>query len=541
MGRKQVAPSARALVAAFACVAVSFLMATVASEWSDVRIRSDAALITASAAPSIVHLEAFRSEARRLVVLADDEIDRSVERQRQRAQAVALARRPARATAAPGRATQTTNPPPAGAVTAAPPDLTTNGLGAIATSTERLEREWTAYRSLALLPRGQQLAALAADVKAQFIEDLARALAALRVQDAPRALEILERRVKPAADALDDATVELVERNAQEANALAGRINRLGRRSIALALGLDALSVVLTIIAALLVLRFLRRYARLVEQRAEELELFASRVAHDILSPLGAASLALSYLTSKDEIDDPRARKMLALGLRGIERTRVIADDLLEFASAGARPDPTARAEVRAIVAAVVEEARPLADERQIVLVIDGVAVGSVCCSRGILSSLVSNLVRNAVKYVGAGPGKVVRVRVRIAGGFTRIEVEDNGPGLPPRMELAVFEPYVRGPDNQQPGIGLGLATVKRITEAHGGRVAVRSTPGFGCCFAIELPSAAAGLDGAAAAPESSSPQNPLPTPGNPPRVGPEDERLPGVAAEDPNPTSHVG
>ena len=508
MGRKQrPTPSARALVAAFGLVAVSFLLATLASEWSDVSIRRDAAQITRTAAPSIVHLEAFRSEARRLVVLADDEIDRSVDWQRL---APALAGAPA------------------------PPEATASA-AAITASTQRLRNEWQAYRATQALPREHELAALVADLQKDFLEDVARALEAARAGQAIAALELLERRVKPAADAVDDATVKLVERNAQAATRLGARIDQLGRRSIVLALGLDGVSVLLTISAVLLVLRLFRRYSQLVEQRAEELELFASRVAHDVLSPLGAASLALSYLADKGNLTDARARKMLALGQRGIERTRLIADDLLEFASAGARPDPSARADVRAVVAAVVDEARAMAEERKVELLVDAVVAGSVRCGQGILSILVSNLVRNAVKYVGDGPGKHVRVRARSIGAFVRVEVEDNGPGLPPHMEVAVFEPYVRGPNNQQPGIGLGLATVKRVAEAHGGRVDVRSTLGAGCCFAVELPSAHGGRAGAAAADEK-----PLPTPENPPRVA-EDERRRGVPAEDQNPSSHPG
>ena len=516
MGRKQGTPSARALVAAFAAVAVCFLVSTVVSELSNVKIRRDAALITGNAAPSIVHLEAFRSEARRLVVLADDEVDRSVERQRRRAE------QPKR----PGRIS------PADRSPAPPPEVSP-----LPGSLARLDDEWRAYRSLPAFPAERSLAAMVDDIKDRIVADLGRALAAARSGDAGAALDVLDRRIKPAADALDDATVKLVERNAQEATRLASRIDRLGRRSIAFAIGLDGVSVLLTIVAAFLVLGFLRRYTRLVDQRADQLEQFAGRVAHDVLSPLGAVSLALSYLTEEAVIEDPRARRMLALGRRGVERTRLIADDLLAFASAGARPDPEARADVGMVIAAVIDEARALAEERQVALSTDGTDAGSVRCAQGILSSVVSNLVRNGVKYVGEGPGKRVTVRARRAGAVVRIEVEDNGPGLPVAMEASVFEPYVRGPDNHQPGIGLGLATVKLIAEAHGGRVDVRSVAGAGCRFLVELPSARAAAEGEVGAAREKA----LPPPGNAPRVGAEDERRRDISSEDTNPSSQPG
>ena len=489
MGRKHAAPSARALTAAFAGVAASFLVATAVSEYSDVAIRRDAALITGNAAPSIVHLEAFRSETRRLALLADDYVDQSVAHRR------------------------------APLVVADALLATLNG-------------EWIAYRALPMSRGEVDLSARVADIKERFVRDLRRTLDAARAGDSTAALGLLDQRVKPAADALDETTARLVDINAGEARHLGQRIDDLGKQSIRLAIGLDALSVLLTVLAALLVYRFMRRYTRLVEDRAEELELFAGRVAHDVLSPLGAASLALSYLSEKARFDDPRAGRMLTLGRRSIERTRLIADDLLEFASAGARPDPAARADVRVVVAAVLDEARGLAEQRQIALVVDGVDVGSVRCSQGILSSLVSNLVRNAVKYVGVGPGKRVIVRARRQGPFTRIEVEDNGPGLPEAMEAAVFQPYVRVPGNDQPGIGLGLATVKRIAEAHGGRVGVRSVVGGGCRFAFELPTAPDdGPRGARVGHE-----NALPPREKPPRVGPEDDHHRGAPASDGRP-----
>jgi len=117
-----------------------------------------------------------------------------------------------------------------------------------------------------------------------------------------------------------------------------------------------------------------------------------------------------------------------------------------------------------------------------------------VACGPGMLTSIVSNLVRNAVKYVGDGAGRRVTVRARPAGPFARLEVEDDGPGLPPGLGANVFQPYVRGAATGKPGIGLGLATVKKVTEAHGGRIDVKSAPGEGCRFEVDLPVASGAL-----------------------------------------------
>jgi signal transduction histidine kinase len=112
------------------------------------------------------------------------------------------------------------------------------------------------------------------------------------------------------------------------------------------------------------------------------------------------------------------------------------------------------------------------------------------------LTSVVSNLAGNAIKYIGTGPIRRLEIRAREEAHVVRVELEDTGPGLAVGSEEHVFEPYVRGRAATQPGIGLGLATVKRLVEGHGGRVGVRSMLGQGCTFWFELPKvAAASLD----------------------------------------------
>jgi len=103
-----------------------------------------------------------------------------------------------------------------------------------------------------------------------------------------------------------------------------------------------------------------------------------------------------------------------------------------------------------------------------------------------------ANLLNNAIKYMGDdGHERRVTVRVRDLGQRARVEVADTGPGIPRELLPTLFEPYVRGATGGKPGIGLGLATVKRIAQTHGGRAGVESTPGKGSCFWFELPKVA--------------------------------------------------
>jgi signal transduction histidine kinase len=113
-----------------------------------------------------------------------------------------------------------------------------------------------------------------------------------------------------------------------------------------------------------------------------------------------------------------------------------------------------------------------------------------VACNEGLLTAALSNLVRNALTHMDGAPNKHVDIIAADDGDRVRIEVRDDGPGLPPGSEATVFDPFVRGPGATSSGLGLGLATVKRIVESHGGAVGVESHAGVGCRFWMALPKA---------------------------------------------------
>jgi signal transduction histidine kinase len=291
----------------------------------------------------------------------------------------------------------------------------------------------------------------------------------------------------------------LIDFNAAHAADQAEEIARARVRSDRTALGLDALSAVLTLIVAFMVVRLLRHYERVVQERnrlletrAEALEQFAGRVAHDVLGPLSATSVAIQLALRR--VADEKTKETLGRGARGVTRVQTIVDGLLRFARAGARPEPGVATAIRPVIEEVIAEMQPLAAESDVTLTTEGICDASVTGNPGVVTSLIENLVRNAIKYMLNARERRVVVRAMVTNGWVRVEVQDTGPGIAPEVLPRVFQPYVRGADTGKPGIGLGLATVRRIVEAHGGTVGVASSPS-GSLFWFELPRVAAQLE----------------------------------------------
>ena len=97
------------------------------------------------------------------------------------------------------------------------------------------------------------------------------------------------------------------------------------------------------------------------------------------------------------------------------------------------------------------------------------------------------NWLENAAKY--AGPDAQITLKARHNGEQLEICVLDNGPGLPPGQEQAIFDKFSRGNrESVIPGVGLGLAICRAIMEAHGGQISGSNRPEGGACFCCTLP-----------------------------------------------------
>lgn len=307
-------------------------------------------------------------------------------------------------------------------------------------------------------------------------------------------------RVHRQLDQVEESIQSVVELNATQGQQAGREIGLIRRKSRGLVTWLDALSVLLAIAAAVLALRQLRRSRGFLEreriaarQREAELEShaealgdFAGRVAHDIVSPLSTVLLSIERMRQSCEADTPTSRSA-DRGIAAVRRVHGLVDDLLAFSRAGGHPDPGSSVEIASVIEETIDELAPQARQQHIALNVAALPNVAVACSRGVLTSLVSNLVRNAIRYMGSSVERRIDVRVFAAGDRVHVDVQDTGPGIPLDQQKHIFEPYVQVARGGE-GIGLGLATVSRLVRAHDGAVGVDSQPGHGSRFWFELP-----------------------------------------------------
>jgi len=298
-----------------------------------------------------------------------------------------------------------------------------------------------------------------------------------------------------AANQLLRAAVDATAESAQDARDSALRIQELRTQTTFYANGLTALCLALALAGAFLLSRqarvqrdLVRAHADELAARAEEFEQFAGRVAHDIRNPLSTARMAaeLTLLRAGEEHVKTLAQRIT----RNLSRADAIVNALLDFARSGAKPDPGARTSPGDVLGDLAKDLSGDAEQARIDLSLEAVPPVAVACSTGVYLSLVGNLVRNAIKYMGDSPRRQIRIRVIDRGTSVRTEVIDTGPGIAEGDRDLLFEPYFRGSSRGREGLGLGLATVRKLAEGHHGSAGVISKRGEGSTFWFELPRA---------------------------------------------------
>jgi len=231
-----------------------------------------------------------------------------------------------------------------------------------------------------------------------------------------------------------------------------------------------------------------RRAQRLATQQME----FVAAVSHELRTPLAVIRSAGENLADGVVRSDEQIKKYGDLVRNEGRRLTEMVEQILEFAGihSGQRGFALRPVAVLPMIGDVVEASRALIDAARLDVEIDvPPTLPPVLGDEPALRRVFQNLIGNAIKY-GEGGGWI-GVKARSAGRDVQLTVSDKGIGIATAEHGRIFEPFYRTPDviaAQIQGAGLGLSLVKRIVEAHGGRIRVESAPGQGSEFIVQLP-----------------------------------------------------
>ncbi len=221
---------------------------------------------------------------------------------------------------------------------------------------------------------------------------------------------------------------------------------------------------------------------------------FIQTAAHDLRNPLGVTLSALTLLNRSWHNPTATEREIIDIAMRGLNRMQDLIDDLLhlEKLESGLDFHPD-WCDVAEVVVGCGQDISPALERRNQRLQVEiAPDLPRVYADARWLTRALANLLSNANKYTPEGG--VIVLRASVEDSELRIEVSDNGPGIPLDAQSRLFERFYRVQQTEDiaPGTGLGLAIVKSVADLHHGRVTVESAPGRGSCFCLAVPLALA-------------------------------------------------
>jgi PAS domain S-box-containing protein len=232
----------------------------------------------------------------------------------------------------------------------------------------------------------------------------------------------------------------------------------------------------------------LRRTREEAEEANRAKDEFLAMLGHELRNPLAPIVTAMELLRL-------RGTRLPELDIvdRQVGHMRHLVDDLLDVSriTRGKLELDRRPIDVREVVDRAMEQAGPLLEQRgnRVELQLPEHGLG-IDADRNRMAQVLANLLTNASKY--SDPGSRIVLRGERAGDKVRISVADEGIGIAPEMLANVFEPFVQqgqSIERSRGGLGLGLAIVRSLVTAHGGRVRAESAGlGHGSTFVVELP-----------------------------------------------------
>lgn len=233
--------------------------------------------------------------------------------------------------------------------------------------------------------------------------------------------------------------------------------------------------------------RALRETTQKLEESNAELDRFASVVAHDLRGPLNTIGLLAQLLAGPGTVNVEAGRsESIDAIMAEVMRMNGLIQSLLTYGRAGSANPRLADCDCAAVLVEVHQILKADLEKNHVELTSD--PLPTLRADPVLIGELFQNLIENSIKYHGNSAPKI-HVSARPRDGGWEFSVRDNGIGVRPEDARLIFEPFHQSNgDRTSAGVGLGLATCKRIVQRHGGQIEVRSHPGEGADFVFTLP-----------------------------------------------------
>lgn len=226
-----------------------------------------------------------------------------------------------------------------------------------------------------------------------------------------------------------------------------------------------------------------------IDEAFESQRHFIHEASHELRNPLAVIRTNVEVTLADEEASVDELRETAEVVRGAADRMGHLVDDLLVYARQEVPAFEMCPVDVAEVVALAGAEFRAPAEARSVRLEEKARPGLWVMGDRMALGQSVANLLANACRV--APEGSRIRLAAGRHGGWVWLAVEDEGPGIPPHLQEAVFQRFWRGDEGRAPGeprSGLGLAIVRQIVEAHHGEVRLASDVGSGATFSIWLP-----------------------------------------------------
>ena len=221
----------------------------------------------------------------------------------------------------------------------------------------------------------------------------------------------------------------------------------------------------------------------------EELEDFVFTVSHDLKAPIVSISgFTTILMTEYGNRFDEEGHHYLERIQGNVKQMENLIRDLLELSRIGRVVNPFERVAIADIIETAIEDLSLQIKQKRVEVIVQE-NIPEVVCDKVRIQQVFTNLISNAVKYMGDTPEPKIEIGFKERDDFYQFYVKDNGIGIDPKYHQKIFELFhmLRELENVE-GTGVGLTIVRRIIENHKGRVWVESEKGQGSTFYFTLP-----------------------------------------------------